>query len=361
MRIVIKLGSSLLDSASGVNQEFINTLASQIISLPNHTFTIITSGAISTGMRKLNYSEKPKDVATLQALAAIGQSDLIKAYEDAFHQKKIIAQVLLTNPDFSDRMRYLNIRNTLNTLISKNVIPVVNENDTVTVMDIKKAAFGDNDALSAHVAAATESDLLIILTNTEGLYDKNPKEKGAKLIRKIDRVTDKEIQMCSGTSKLGRGGMLSKVTAAKIATEAGIKVIVCSGETPNVIQKAIAEEVGTVFSPIKSSRFNQKKHWIMFASESKGKIFVNENAMQCTISKDCGISPIDTIGVEGDFKKGDVIEIASEDGEVLCKGITNYYSSEIEKIKGKNIEDIYKILGFAYEDVVSSSDMVLTE
>lgn len=360
MRIVIKVGSSLLDSSSGVNEKFIQHLVSQISSLTDHNFIIITSGAISVGMRKLGYSERPRDVATLQALAAIGQSDLINSYDQAFGSK-IIAQVLLTNSDFSDRMHYLNIRNTLNTLISKNVIPIINENDTVTVMDIKRVAFGDNDTLSAHVSAAIEADLLIILTNTDGLYDKNPNEKGAKLIRKIDRVTDKELRMCSGKSTLGRGGMFSKVSAAKIATEAGIKVIVCSGETPNALLSAINEEIGTVFSPIKSSRFNQKKHWILFASESKGKIFVNEKAMQCTISKDCGISPIDTLKVEGDFKKGDVIEIASEDGEVLCKGITNYYSSEIEKIKGKNIEDIYKILGFAYEDVVSSSDMVLTE
>ncbi|MBI5223521.1 glutamate 5-kinase [Candidatus Micrarchaeota archaeon] len=362
MRIVIKLGSSLLDGGkNGVNSKLLSSIANQIVSMKEHGFAIVTSGAISTGMKKLKYTEKPKDVATLQALAAVGQSNLIDAYEEAFSDRKILAQVLLTNPDFSDRMRYLNIRNTLNTLLSNKVIPIINENDTVTVMDIKKAAFGDNDTLSAHVAAAIEADVLIILTNTDGLYDKPPSEKGAKLIRKVERVTEREISMCSGTSKLGRGGMLSKVNAAKIATEAGIRVIVCDGEKEDVLISALKEEIGTVFSPVNSLRLNRKKHWIMFASESRGKIYVNEKAMHCTINQDCGISPSDIHKVEGEFKKGDVIDIAGDDGEIICKGITNYFSHEIEKVKGKNVEDIYRILGFAYEDAVSSSDMVLTE
>ena len=360
MRIVVKLGSSLLSGSSGVNTILIDQLASQIMQLSDHKFAIVTSGAISTGMKKFGLTEKPKDVALLQALAAIGQSDLIRAYENSFDERKILAQVLLTNADFSDRMRYLNIHNTLMALISRDVIPIINENDTVTVMDIKKAAFGDNDSLSAHISAAIDADLLIILTNVDGLYDRNPKEKGAKLIKVVNSISDSEISMCSGTSELGRGGMLAKVRSAKIATEAGVKVIVANGLEKDVIIKAISGSIGTTFNPSKKSKYVEAKHWLAFASAPKGKIVVNNNAMQCAVNKNCGINPIDIISVTGPFDKGDVIEILDSSGSVLCKGITNYFSHELDRVKGKSTEQIYEILGFAYENAVNSSDMVVT-
>ncbi|MGV8085961.1 MAG: glutamate 5-kinase [Candidatus Bilamarchaeum sp.] len=360
MRIVIKLGSSLLSGSAGVNTILIDQLASQILQLKEHQFAIVTSGAISTGMKKLNLNQKPKDVALLQALAAVGQSDLIRAYENSFDQRKTLAQVLLTNHDFADRMKYLNIRNTLNTLLNRDIIPIINENDTVTVMDIKKSAFGDNDALSAHISVAVDADLLIILTNVDGLYDRNPKEKGAILIKSVDAVSDLELTMCSGTSELGRGGMLAKVRSAKIATEAGVRVIVANGSEKDVLIKAIKGSIGTTFSPSKNSKYNENKHWLAFASSPKGKIVVNNNAMQCAINKSCGINPADIISVSGPFDKGDVIEILDSSGTLLSKGVTNYFSHELEKVLGRNSEEIYSILGFVYEDAVSSSDMVIS-
>lgn len=359
MRIVLKLGSSLLNGGSGVNTIYIDQLASQIIGLPGHEFAIVTSGAISTGMKKLGLNEKPKDVAMLQALAAIGQSDLMHAYENAFEERRTLAQVLLTNADFSNRMKYLNIRNTLNTLISQKVVPIINENDTVTVLDIKKSAFGDNDALAAHVAVAIDADLLLIFTDVEGLFDKNPKEPDAKLIREVKAITDEMTAMCSGMSAFGRGGMAAKLRAAKIASEASVKVIVCKGTGSDAISKAIRGESGTAFLPLDTPKLSEGKHWLAFASESKGRICVNEQAMACAIGKSCGISPQNILSVSGNFDKGDVIEIASEDGRVLCKGITNYFSHELERIKGKDIEYICRELGFAYTEVVGSADMAV--
>ena len=360
MRIVLKLGSSLLNGGSGINHILIDQLASQIIEMKDHEFAIVTSGAISTGMKKLGFGDKPKDVSMLQALAAVGQSDLMNAYENAFEDRKTLAQVLLTNHDFSDRMKYLNIRNTLNTLMGKGIVPVINENDTVTVMDIKKAAFGDNDTLAAHVSVAIDADLLIIFTNVDGLYDRNPRERGAKMLRKVESITDSLLDMCSGVSEVGRGGMLSKLRAAKIATEASVKVVVCNGGAKNALKKAIREDIGTLFLAKDSPKLSERKHWLAFASDAKGRIVVNERAMQCAIGKNCGIVPDDVLAVSGNFDKGDVIEILSQDGTVLCKGITNYFSHELEKIKGKPTEMIYKELGFAYAEVVSSSDMAVS-
>jgi glutamate 5-kinase len=359
MRIVLKLGSSLLNGGSGVNTIFIDQLASQILGMPEHEFAIVTSGAISTGMKKLGLNEKPKDVAMLQALAAIGQSDLMNAYENAFEERRTLAQVLLTNADFSNRMKYLNIRNTLNTLMSHKVAPIINENDTVTVLDIKKSAFGDNDALAAHVAVAIDADLLLIFTDVDGLFDKNPKEPGAKLIREVRAINDELITGCSGTNSLGRGGMAAKLRAAKIASEASVRVIVANGTNNGALRKAINGEIGTVFIPAESPRLSEGKHWLAFASEPKGRIVVNAQAMICAIGKSCGIIPQDVISVSGNFDKGDVLEIAAEDGRILCKGITNYFSHELERIKGKDIESICRELGFVYTEVVGSSDMAV--
>jgi glutamate 5-kinase len=361
MRIVLKLGSSIINGGRGINNIFIVQLASQILGMKEHEFAIVTSGAISTGMKKLGFDQKPKDVAMLQALAAVGQSDLMNAYENAFEDRRTLAQVLLTNHNFSDPKQFLNVRNTLNTLLGKGIIPIINENDTVTVMDIKKSAFGDNDTLSAHVAAAIDADLLIILTNVDGLFDRNPSDKAARLIRRVESVTEAELRMCDGVSALGRGGMLSKLRAAKIATEASVKVVVANGHAKDAIKSAMEEKIGTIFVPLPSPKLTEKKHWLAFASEAKGRIVVNEKAMQCAIGKNCGVAPADVVEVSGNFDKGDVIEIACREGKVLCKGVTNYFSHELEKIKGKDTDEIYRMLGYAYYEVVTSSDMAVAE
>ena len=358
MKIVVKLGSSLVSSKNGINTNFLNSLIKSICTLSSD-FVVVTSGAVASGMFKLSLTEKPKDTALLQALAAIGQSDLINAYEKGFAaENKIIAQLLLTNRDFSDHDRYMNIRNTLNTLISRGIVPIINENDPVTTMDVKKSAFGDNDTLSAHVAAAIDADLLIILTTVDGLYDRNPSEEGAKLITLVEQINECQAGYCKGVSPLGRGGMLSKVQAAKIATEAGIPVVVANGLKPNALSEAIAKKSGTLFKEVSNPSLNQKKHWLAFASEPKGTISVNPRSMQCAINKSCSILAEDVLSVYGFFQKGDVIDIADEDGTVVCRGITNFSSMEIEKIKGLSSSEISNKFGLL-ADIISSSNFVV--
>jgi glutamate 5-kinase len=249
------------------------------------------------------------------------------------------------------------VQTTLLTLLERGIIPIINENDTVTVGDIRKLAFKDNDSLAAHVAVSTYADLIIILTDVEGLYTKNPKEPDAELVKIVKEITDKELEMCSGTSQVGRGGMLSKVRAAKMATEAGVKVVVCNGTLDDPVVKALNSELGTTFLPVK--KMNPKKHWIAFASEPKGKIIVNEGAEKAMVEKNSSLLPIGIVGFEGEFDKGDVVEIANEKGKLIARGITNYFSREIPKIKGKKEEDVFAALGYAYHEAVPRASMVL--
>lgn len=355
MRIVIKFGSSLLTTKEGLDIDRIKYIADQISRLP-HEFVIVTSGAVATGMKKLNVIDKPRDISVQQALAAIGQSTLMRQYEEAFSDKKMLAQVLLTNYDFSDRMRYLNVQTTLLTLIKKGIIPVINENDTVTVGDIRKIAFKDNDSLAAHVAVSVYADLLLIMTDVDGLYTKNPKEEGAELIRIVKEITDTELEMCSGTNLVGRGGMLSKLRSAKIATEAGVKVIISNGIVDDAIVKTLNGEIGTTFMPL--SKMNPKKHWIAFASQSQGKLLINSGAENAILKEKRSLLPVGILGYEGDFQKGDVVEIVNEKKKVIAKGITNYFSKEIPKIMGKTEDEVFNILGYAYREAIPRASMV---
>ncbi|MFH1222618.1 MAG: glutamate 5-kinase [Candidatus Micrarchaeota archaeon] len=356
MRIVVKLGSSLLTTKDGLNSERIRQFAGQLANSP-HKIVIVTSGAIATGMKKLGMKQKPPDISMQQALAAVGQSSLMREYEKAFDGKKILAQVLLTNYDFSERMRYLNVQNTLLTLMKRDIIPVINENDTVTVGDIRKLAFGDNDSLATHVAIAVYADLLIIFTDVEGLYTKNPKEAGAELIRVVEQISEKEFEMCSGANVVGKGGMLSKLNSAKKATEAGIKVIIANGTVENAVEQALDGKIGTTFMPIK--KINPRKYWLAFASEPKGKLFINSGAEKAVLEEKRNLLPVGIVGSEGDFKKGDVVEILNEKRNVIAKGVTNYFSAEISKIKGLDEDMVFATLGYAYREAVSRASMVL--
>lgn len=358
MRIVLKLGSSLVTAKNGIDSDFIKKIADEICSLSEHDFIIITSGAISTGMRKLKIKEKPRDIALHQALAAVGQGSLMRAYERIFADRKILAQVLLTNNEFCNRLQYLNIQHTLNMLIAKNVIPVINENDTVTAQDIKKVAFGDNDSLSAQVAVAIDADMLIILTDVDGVYDRNPMDKDAKLIKDVKEFDDKFLEAaCSTCGELGRGGMYAKVKAAKLATEGEVKVVIVNGGETNVIKKAISSEIGTLFHPsLNNGQLSAHKNWIAFASEIKGKIFVKgATAQTCNLTS--VVLPSDVISTEGDFEKGDVVEVICNDNRI-ARGMSNYSFYDLNRVKGMEEIDIFKVVGYAYKEVISQSNLV---
>ncbi len=337
-RIVIKIGTNLLTGKlCGLNINFISQLAKQIADLKKQgkEILIVTSGAIGAGCMELNV-KKSRDIETKQALAAIGQSTVMKAYHDAFSKYGIkVAQILLTYEDFSNRKRYLNLRNAIDKLLELGVIPIINENDPISVDEIG-ATFGDNDKLSAVVASKTNADLLIMLSDIDGLYDKNPKtNKDAKLIKVVRNIT-KDIERAAGKSGslFAIGGMAAKIKAAKIAMDSGFNMVICNGRKKGILNKAINRKEGTVF--MAKEKLSNKERWIKL-SKSKGKIIINRCAKDVLLKGKCSLLAIGLDKVTGDFEKKDIVEVND-----FAKGITDYSSKELNKIKGKKGKVIIK-------------------
>lgn len=253
MRLVVKVGTSLIAPGGRIDTVRMRALVDQL-DLSKHEYLIVSSGAIASGMTHLGLTKKPADVPQMQACAAVGQSLLMHTYEQLFFGKKVVAQMLLSSDDFTSPVRYKNLQNALHELLSLGVVPVVNENDTVSVRELV-GAFGDNDELSALLAAAVKADWLILLTDVDGFY--SPNGKRPKLVRTIQKLTPAMEALCNGTSKLGRGGMRSKLRAAKVASEAGIHVAIVNGSHPTAIPSALARKIGTYF-PAKNGNKNRK-------------------------------------------------------------------------------------------------------
>jgi len=245
MRLVIKVGTSLIAPGGRIDTKQLRSLVDQL-DLPHNEFLIVSSGAIASGMANLGLEDRPASVPLMQACAAVGQSALMHTYEQLFFGKKIVAQLLLSNDDFTSPARYKNLQNTLNQLLRLGVVPIVNENDSVSVRELV-GAFGDNDELSALLAAAVEADWLLLLTDVDGFYA--PNGKRPRLVRTIRRLTPAMEALCNGHGKLGRGGMRSKLRAAKVASEAGVNVSIVNGRDPQAIAKALARKIGTYFPP----------------------------------------------------------------------------------------------------------------
>lgn len=336
-RIVIKIGTNLLtEKLCGLKTDLINQLARQIAELKNQgkEILIVTSGAIGAGCTELGI-KKSREIETRQALAAVGQSSVMRAYNDAFSKYNIkVAQILLTYEDFSNRKRYIHLRNALNKLLELNVIPIINENDPVSVDEIG-ATFGDNDKLSALVASKVNADLLIILSDIDGLYDKNPKtNKDAKLIREVTNIT-RDIEKAAGKSGslFAIGGMVTKIKAAKIVMESGYNMIICNGKKHDILSKAIKGQEGTLF--IAKEKLSNKKRWIKF-SKAKGKIVIDKGA-ETALKNNKSLLSVGIKRIEGDFEKNDIVEIND-----FAKGIADYPSEELEKIKGRKGKVVVK-------------------
>jgi glutamate 5-kinase len=352
-RIVVKIGSNILaDGKEGLDTERISSIACDISELHDKGYdvVIVSSGAVAAGMRKLGLIEKPRDIRLKQAAAAIGQSNLMWAYERSFgaYGKKV-AQVLLTRDDFSDRKRYINSKNTLMTLLSYRVIPIINENDTVATDEIK---FGDNDYLASLVAGLIESERLIILSDVEGLYTEDPgRSSGARLVEYVDEITTELEEMAGGAgSTIGTGGMYSKILAAKRAVNHGIAVHIISGRRDGLLKSLIkGKSCGTLFKP-KEERLSSRKGWIAYGSRSKGNLIIDEGAVKALVEGGKSLLPSGIISVEGDFDTGDAVYCIDLKGNRIAKGLINYSSSEVKKIKGKRTAEIEKILGFKYSD-----------
>lgn len=365
-KIVIKVGSATLSSSndvSGINPEIVSKVADVIASLKKegHKILLVTSGAVALGVKKLKLSQKPKTILGKQAAAAVGQVQLMETYEKLFSKYKIVvAQILLTREGFLNRENYINARETLLELLNMEVLPIINENDSVTSEEIK---FGDNDMLSALVSDLISADRLIILTDEEGLYDKNPKtNKDAKLISVVEKVTPQVEKMASGTgSEFSLGGMSSKIQAAKLATSQGIKTHIMYGKKVEKLPLLLEDEkIGTTFTPC-GNQFEKRKSWIAHSLLSAGKIYVDSGAQKAIQENGKSLLPPGIKKVIGNFQRGAAIEIYRlYTNKPFAKGIVNYGKIELEKIAGHKSTDIEKVLGFTYgETVIHRDDLVL--
>ncbi len=358
-RIVVKIGSNILaGEKEGLDTKRISSIASDISNLHGmgYEIVLVSSGAIAAGMRKLGLKEKPKDIQLKQAAAAVGQSSLMWAYEKNFgeHGKKV-AQVLLTRDDFSDRKRYINSKNTLFTLLSYGIVPVINENDTVATDEIK---FGDNDNLASLVAGLVDAERLVILSDVDGLFSADPK-KGhkASLIKTVEDITPEIEKMAGGAGSIvGTGGMYSKILAAKRAVNNGIAVNIINGRKSGLIITLLKGEcIGTEFKP-KKEKLSARKGWIVYGSRAKGSIRIDDGAVKALSHGGKSLLPSGVIAVDGDFEIGDTVFCVDSKEKRIAKGITNYSSSEIEKIKGRKTSEIEKILGYRYSDEIMHRD-----
>lgn len=356
---VVKIGTSVLTNEKGnLDPDIVKEIAAEVAEARKKGFgvIIVTSGAIVVGMQLSHLSKRPEYLPEIQACAAIGQAQLMKIYDDYFRRLNLMtAQVLLTQDDINNRARYLNARNTLLALLKKEVIPIVNENDTVSTEEIK---FGDNDRLSSLVANLIEADKLIILSDVDGLYRFDRKEKTKKeLVHKVERITE-EIEMMAEDkrSRFGVGGMSTKLQAAKMATNAGIECILVNGKRKGVITDVLAgKAVGTLFAA-RQPKISARKRWIAYSSKTAGKVKVDSGAKEVLVNKNRSLLPSGIIECSGRFDVGDAVDIVDENNREFARGVTNYSSAELVKIKGRNTKEIEKILGYKYYDEVVHRD-----
>jgi glutamate 5-kinase len=361
-KVIIKIGSAVLTGTDGLDLQIIEQLVDEIAELTKQGYQIVvvTSGAIASGKHRMGISGPLKSMPQKQAAAAIGQSRLMRVYSNAFGKHGIyVAQILLTMSDLTDRKRFLNIRNTLSTLTEWGVIAVINENDSVAVDEIK---FGDNDHLAAMIANITEAHLLINLTSTEGLYDKNPAlSKKAKVISLVREITGEiETAATADTTSVGMGGMKSKVIAARKVTAFGIPYIIAPGKEKGILHAVIAgKDKGTLFLPM-SEHLTSRKCWIAFTLRSRGKLTLDEGARAAICEHGKSLLPSGIIGVEGNFDLGDPVTCVDQNGVTLAKGLVNYGSQEIHKIMGLKSSKIEQVLGYKdYDEVIHRDNMAV--
>ena len=362
-RAVVKVGSGVLTTKGGLNRAVMSELASDICELRQKGVEVIlvSSGAIASGMKKIGLSKRPQSMSQKQAVAAVGQSSLMMAYEESFGRcGQKVAQILITRDDLTHRGRYLNARNTLFTLLAWKIIPIINENDTVVVDEIK---FGDNDNLSAMVTNLTESHILINLTNIDGLFDKDPRlHKDAKLVRVVEEIDRKVARYASNIPGfLGTGGMASKIRAAQKVALGGTPTIIANGLKPHLLRGIfMGAEEGTLFLP-KEVPLCSRKHWIAFTKSPKGELVLDRGAEKAIVDNGKSLLPSGIKEVRGRFSPGDAVLLIGESGKEVGVGMVNYHSGDTRKILGAKTSEIESILGFKHDDeVIHRDNLVLT-
>ena len=361
-RVVFKFGTNILKNEEGdICLSRLYSFIEDIAKLykEGKEVIIVTSGAVGLGVKKLGL-KTPETTVDKQAAASIGQPMLIEIWQDGFDRFGInISQILLIEDDFSVRKRYLSLRSTLSRLLECGIIPVINQNDVILPSELEHVSFSDNDKLSALVASELDADLLVILSDVDGLYNENPKTNpNAKIIREVDEVTDEICAMGTDASEGGRGGMRTKLEAARMVTRFGGKVLIANGTVPYIIKKIFdGEDYGTMFLP-QNEGLSDKKRWIGYATNIIGKIVVNNGAKKALCEKRKSLLPIGVTSVINTFDKGDVVSILDEEGNEFARGIVNYDSLSCKRVMGNHSDDIMKILNFKNYDAIITRDNI---
>ncbi len=363
-RIVIKIGSSLVTrDGLGLAEEEIHNWAGQIIQqiAGGKQIVLVSSGSVAEGMARLQWTTRPHALHELQAAAAVGQMGLIQSYENAFKAHgKLTAQVLLSHEDLADRRRYLNARSTLMTLLDLGIVPIVNENDTVATEEIR---FGDNDSLAAMVANLIAADVLVIMTDQAGLYERDPrKDPNAKLLE-FAMVDDPALQKAAepGTGHLGRGGMVTKLQAARTAARSGTQTLIISGRTDGSLKQALAgKNIGTLLS-VAREPLAARKQWLGGKLVPKGVLILDQGAVNVLLNDGRSLLPVGVTGVNGHFRRGDLVRCADTNNREIARGLVNYSSEETAKIKGRSSQELEAILGYIDEpELIHRDNLVIT-
>ncbi|MBV8782127.1 MAG: glutamate 5-kinase [Phycisphaerae bacterium] len=357
--VVVKLGTQLLTQKDGrLDAPFLATIAQQIAALRQRglSVTIVSSGAIGAGLAELNLPSRPKDLASLQAVAAVGQRRLMDTWANAFEPAGIpVAQLLLTREDVDNRTRFLNVRNTIHAVHALGAVPIINENDTISTDELVRISFGDNDVLAALVCGALQADLLVLLTVVDGLLDAN-----GQSVRWVTNLDEAQQLVRAEKSDLGKGGMSSKLLAARTVTDAGEMLVVADGRMNDVLPRLVnGEMIGTLFAPANRKRSGRSR-WIGVA-RAAGAITIDAGAVTALIDKHRSLLPAGITRVSGSFQRGDVVSIVSPEGVEIARGLSNYAASDIARIQGRKTVEVRAMLAeAAYDEVVHRDNLVVT-
>ena len=361
-RLVVKIGTSLLaPPTGGIHTRRISELAREVAQVldQGRQVMLVSSGAVGLGTRKLGLPARPLAIPEKQAAAAVGQIDLCRRYERAFARHgRHVAQILLTHAGLSDRERFLNVRRTLNSLLARGVVPIINENDSVSTEELR---FGDNDQLSALVVNSCGANLLIMLTDTGGLYDRPPGQAGGRRISEVEEITPQILRIASGvSSRLASGGMRSKLESARVVARLGVPTVIADGRRRGILRRIVGgDDVGTFVHPAEN-QLSARKHWIAFSQKTRGTLRLDAGAVRALCERGGSLLPIGVVDADGKFQMGDLVSCISEDGREIARGLTSYDATETDVIKGHRTSRISELLGYSNGDeIIHRDDLIL--
>jgi len=361
-RWVVKIGSALLTAdGQGLDQSAMAQWVAQMQQLQQQgvELLLVSSGAVAAGMSRLGWTSRPKSIHELQAAAAVGQMGLVQAWQSSFaQQQRQTAQILLTHDDLTDRERYLNARSTLRTLVKLGVVPVINENDTVVTDSVR---FGDNDTLAALVANLVEADVLVILTDRDGMFEADPRQQPDAALISEARADDPRLDaLAGGGGVLGRGGMQTKLRAARLAARSGAHCVIVGGRIPLVLERLkAAEALGTLLTP-ERGLLAARKQWLAGHLQTRGSLSLDEGAVKALVQGNKSLLPVGVKAVSGSFRRGEMVRVLAPDGREIARGLTNYSAAEADKIKGQPSDNIERLLGYIDEaELMHRDNLVL--